>query len=385
MKPVSPSRLAAFVPGRRSRASRATVAVLCAVVFGALAAAAWSGALRRVKTLVHRTHSDLGGVRGAAVQRLVDAGGDAGKGRMLLAITTCSGWANVARLLRLSTLPQSLVDVAIVDDWSMPPDLAAFPELAGVRVIRAHQPRGLTYSWNLAWRAFVVEEQYDTLVITNDDVVIPRGSLEALHSALMSPEAIAGGFYCLGPTTTPRGLGGAGIANGGYHRWQSVHWLYPRLNESLRAEDPGIDNAQAVQDAILAAGADDAGAGAEGNASAPRTVPPPLLPITADVKNPEYMSLLLGFMLGFSRGAILHQDSGDNLVAPTIVNLGGERDIRGRVRMAVATRSFVWHSKGGTLAANTDRNSMHGCPRPSWSPASTLTPRPRPLSSYYAR
>ena len=136
------------------------------------------------------------GLRGGGGNATVD-----NSRRMLIAVTTCNNAWLVDRFLELSERPP-FVDYVIIDDYSQD-DVAAVAEKHGVRHVRTLFPRGLTYGWNIAYKLFR-NEGYEFLVISNNDVVIPRGAMASMQAAMREhPE-----FSIVGPLTHPRGLGG---------------------------------------------------------------------------------------------------------------------------------------------------------------------------------
>jgi len=90
----------------------------------------------------------------------------------LLALTT----AGRLHFLRdaITTLRDPL-DVLVVDDAT--PEkvgIGAFCEKRGLHFITKKKPRGLTHSWNIAWR-FFRDNDYGACILSNDDVRFAKG------------------------------------------------------------------------------------------------------------------------------------------------------------------------------------------------------------------
>ena len=123
-----------------------------------------------------------------------------GRQRMLVAITSCNNVQLVDRMLASSPkLPW--VDYVVVDDASTD-NISAVVEKHGSTLLKMSRPRGLTALWNAAYVLFV-RAGYESLVISNNDVVIPAGSLEAIRSAVRTYPQVD----VFGPLCTTKGLG----------------------------------------------------------------------------------------------------------------------------------------------------------------------------------
>lgn len=83
----------------------------------------------------------------------------------------------------ITTLRDPL-DMLVVDDAT--PEkvgIGAFCEKHGLHFITKRKPRGLTHSWNLAYR-FFKENGYNACILSNDDVRFPKGFSNALFVGL---------------------------------------------------------------------------------------------------------------------------------------------------------------------------------------------------------
>ena len=215
------------------------------------------------------------------------------RARMLVAITSCNNHALVDTMLNTSARPD-FVDYVILDDNSQD-DIAGVAARHRVRLVRAAQPRGLTHAWNVAYRLFL-DEGYEHLVISNNDVRVPVGAYEALRTALREER-----FDVLGPLSTGAGLGARRIEgkkgrSEHYYASQLVWTQYAgKVAKSLLEHYVPPSSGQEIQDAIAQAGA---------YADAPPTTRP-------------VVRHLLGFFLAFTRRAERFQLPDGGLIPST--------------------------------------------------------------------
>ena len=273
--------------------------------------------------------------------------------RVLVAFTSCNNASLIERVLATSPRDLPWVDYAVVDDASTV-DIAgvvaaASAHLGGVRLVRSDAPRGLTALWNAMWRIFV-DEGYEALIISNNDVRIPIGALEAMRDAMRSDPSV----HVWGPLTTTKGLGRrrinvtittaaaaagntaaaaaaaagatAGVApqlpNGTvsvveehYYVTQELSSVHPYLPRRFLQPYVPIGDTQTVQDALTQAVQGSAPRATTASASSLVAAPaPPML-------QPRPKRYLLGFFLAFSRSAIPKaqslQPSGGDLIPDT--------------------------------------------------------------------
>jgi hypothetical protein len=92
-------------------------------------------------------------------------------------------------------------DVILVDDHSIF-DVPRIAEMWGVDVLRwgdtTDGPKGLTNTWNLAWRHALLHK-YEYLIIANNDLLVPDGTISKLTDTLHA------GWDVLIPTVSARG------------------------------------------------------------------------------------------------------------------------------------------------------------------------------------
>ena len=217
---------------------------------------------------------------------------------MFLAITTY----NQIKFTRkcLDSLPHiSGLETVIFDDCSTD----GTQNLEGV--ISKDKGKGLTDSWNAAYRYFL-KSDHEHFFLANNDILIPQGALEEMVKCLEDVP------LCV-PLTSKRGAGNAST------RQDVIAYHNIRYNP----DDP--ENIQKIQDYI-------------GGMASPRVA----------------IGKLNGFFFGMSRDIINYQYGKGLLVNPKYINVGNDNDLNGRLRAQeaetiVCTKAFVFHFKDRTF------------------------------------
>ena len=124
------------------------------------------------------------------------------------------------------------LDVLVIDDFSSDNTIELCSQY-NTKIIKKDKPMGLTDSWNIAYQKFKADN-YDFLIIANNDILIPQGSIEELLSIYDKWP-----FSLVVPLSTHSGSGHC-------HQSQSINLFY-QFDSSVN--DP--ENYQKVQDAIL--------------------------------------------------------------------------------------------------------------------------------------
>lgn len=75
------------------------------------------------------------------------------------------------------------LDVLVVDDATPSHEIADFCATKGLLFITKPEPKGLTHSWNLAYK-FFSEGKYQNCILSNDDVRFPQGFSKGLLEGL---------------------------------------------------------------------------------------------------------------------------------------------------------------------------------------------------------
>ncbi len=94
----------------------------------------------------------------------------------LIAVTTFNQSRYTDHCLR--TLQGVSAKIICIDDCSTD-DTQEICQKYGVEFIGRKKPKGLTYSWNLAYRYFV-EHDFSDLIISNNDILFPKGTISYL-------------------------------------------------------------------------------------------------------------------------------------------------------------------------------------------------------------
>ena len=257
--------------------------------------------------------------------------------RVLVCITSCNHMSLTERLLRNSTW-DSRADVVIMDDASEQDIRGAFEQRYCVPVLRSPEPMGLTWHWN---RCYALHRHwgYAAVILSNNDVVIPSGSLSELLDLLLG--AAPSHVKWIGPVSSP------GCFAGG-HGEQHVSRLHPYLPAKLMQYIIPLEEAQAVQNAI------------QNPENLNRADSPPR------VSAPTHDKQLYGFIFG-----LRNLTNGNGLTLEVILpphhkgNVGQESAMSYIIDGAfVATRSYVHHDTSSTLPpTEKDRNDIMACHR----------------------
>jgi len=154
-------------------------------------------------------------------------------GKILLAITTYNQ-SNYTRMCfeSLKKLDDDM-DVIVIDDFSTDDTVDVCKEY-GYECETKKEPMGLTNSWNSAYSHFKSDDEYDYLIIANNDILIPKGALgELVESFEQWP------YTMIVPMSTTNGVG--------HNPTQSIENYYQGMAPSCN--DPKYY--QEIQDKIL--------------------------------------------------------------------------------------------------------------------------------------
>lgn len=198
----------------------------------------------------------------------------------------------------LETLRDIEMDIAVFDDYSRDRTEEVCRRF-GVEFFGRQKPEGLTYSWNQAYCVFL-ERDYDYLIISNNDILFPKGALEELIRTLKS-------YPMAGLLTRKNDCPD-------WNRFQSAE-QYSELASDF-VDNP--ENYQQVQNHLVALN---------------------LEPIS--IKH------LYAFCFGISRAIKVFEFQPGVLFNPANKIVGQERDLGGRIgAFAVCRKAFVYHFQG---------------------------------------
>jgi GT2 family glycosyltransferase len=204
-------------------------------------------------------------------------------------------------------------DLVVFDDFSSDRTVPCLMDL-GITVVSSDRPRGLTNSWNLAYKMFL-DSRYDALIIANNDILVPRGALGELYNLLGSSQVVV-------PMTTQLGCG--------HNADQSIRIHHPYISESV-VNQP--EQYQRVQDSIRRA-------------------------------NPISMKKFNGFFFLMGRNIVKSEYRPGVLFNPLMLNVGNEDDLNARlkVRPVLCRTSFLFHFKGVSFfpAISKDKSAKQG-------------------------
>ena len=217
--------------------------------------------------------------------------------KKLLAITAANQTEWLDKLFQHGL--DSGFDVTVWDDASE--KVESFCKDRHIFNIPKDIPRGLTDTWNSIYD-FFVDKQYDICVISNDDVIFPKFSLNTLIDGIEN-------YDLVGP-----------LSNGAYGR------------QNIKCD---IDHIQAIQDSLK-----------------------------LSISDFETVKVITGFCFCFGRTIENFKFSDKFLFDPKNINVGNDDDLCQRInarggKIALNRRSFVYHFMGkSTMFDPNNRNKL---------------------------
>lgn len=249
---------------------------------------------------------------------------------LVVICTAVSLWHITEMTLQSLSLIHDDFDLVLIDDKSRNVNIEKKAASLGVPVLKwdGDAPRGNTNIWNTAWN-YAVGCGYENIIICNNDLLIPEGTVDKLV------EGLDAGWAWLLPVTSARGT------NYPLHRLQD-HYQLP-TGENDWTDNPM--NYQLVQDMLN---------------------PLHMVDKIIRVDRPN------GYMMAFRISAIRrYAFDANHLFNPTTVNVGNEeflgKHIRNEIKrnetkgesgtreqkvMGIIPTAFVFHYKGATLYRN---------------------------------
>jgi len=241
--------------------------------------------------------------------------------KILLAITTFNEIAITDECLKNIINKKDIYPI-LLDDYSNRDNIKILSKKYNVPMIGKVRHTGLTHSWNLAYKYFI-ENDYDFLFLSNNDVLIPEQTLDLLSSSLLNSDC-----HVVVPCSTVKGagIGKCGVAQG-------IKSLSP-ISE-IDVNDP--KNFQEVQNIL----------------------------INNNIFEKEKKDFFNGFFFGFGKNISQYEIKKNILFNPKLINLTNEIDLYTRIKKKYTNKilyvrnAFVFHYKGYTLNINTRRDNLN--------------------------
>jgi len=186
-------------------------------------------------------------------------------------------------------------DILVIDDASTDGTQDYLSQIKCEAMLKSKR-KGLTDSWNMAYKHWKMSKEYSHLVLCNNDVLIPKGSVEGL----MSDHAL----------TVPM----CNESGAGYVCKEQAKYPFQVPDGTVDPEWEG--NISLVQNHISIA------------------------------NNFYRVKCWTGFCMCMSREIITYELPDGNLFDPKNVNVGNDDDLASRVQAYIALGSFVYHFKG---------------------------------------
>ena len=200
------------------------------------------------------------------------------------------------------------MDVLFVDDCSQEPNVE-YLQSKNRNVIQKEKGRGLTDSWNIAYR-YYLDKNYDNFILSNNDVILNKYSIDNIINALNTHTLVC-------PMSTYHGAGHN-------KNLQKIEKYYPELKK--QSENP--DDHSSMLDKLVN---------------------------NQNIKMPMFN----GFFFGMNKQIIQSSFDKENLFNPQNTNIGQEDDLARRLKEppVLNTASFIFHYKAVTLNTK-NRNSL---------------------------
>lgn len=225
--------------------------------------------------------------------------------RSLMCLTTYNHVEyTIAALKSITRDAPSGMDILIIDDQSKDNTTSILKEM-GYSVIKKTTDKGLTHSWNMAYKKFK-HEGYDQLFLVNNDILVPPRTLSLLTQALHSYPLVV-------PVSSKLGCG--------WNKKQAVC----RYHKDIKDDDASIpENYEAIQEAMLRK------------------------PVKSKYKHVYGFN---GFFFGVNRKIIQSEFDTDQLFDPQNLMYGQETDLGWRLKekVAIVLNAFVFHFKTITI------------------------------------
>ena len=220
--------------------------------------------------------------------------------KILFAITTANQLDYTVKIIdSLNNCGINNTDIVIFDDASND-GTVVWCHKNKIEIITKEEPKGLTHSWNLAYKKFK-SENYDHLILSNNDLIIPKNAIENLIE-------VNNKYTIAGPLSTLKGVG--------HQPLQDVRNYY-----NFEIDEYDFKNTQDIQNHLIQN---------------------PL-----EKKN-EHVDFINGFVFSMNRTIIEYELPDGNLFDPSNINVGNESELCERVKplIGIALNAYIFHFKG---------------------------------------
>lgn len=219
--------------------------------------------------------------------------------RTFIAITTYNQ-ADITKACLASLVDQGF-EIVVFDDCSTDHTKEVCNQF-GVKFVTRKAPKGLTYSWNLAYKMFI-DENYDFLIISNNDVLFPQGAINNIIELLANYPLVC-------PMTRK-------MDAKGFNQEQAIENHYDLESEFVNDDK----NYQKIQDFI-----------------------------NHPIKDPIKLNKFYAFCFGLSREIRQFEFSKETLFNPKYKIVGQEEDFQKRFNsFFLSPNAFVYHYQGSSV------------------------------------
>jgi len=238
------------------------------------------------------------------------------KSPILLCLTTYNNIKYTKLCIESINLHKNkMVDVVVIDDFSTD-ETVKWCEENKISVIQKNEGKGLTDSWNVAYRLFK-ELDYEYLIIANNDIIIPDGAIQEMHDVYKKWP-----FTVVVPLSNKIGAG---------------HSTQQRINQWYSVDAIEYSDTQNIQNLLLS------------------------MKNEFFKKNDIYLldplriKFFNGFFFMFSRNVIKYERDDKNLFPPEFIMDKAEDEFNWSKLIpendypALCKTSFVYHFKGTTI------------------------------------
>eukprot|EP01023_Acetabularia_acetabulum_P020994 TRINITY_DN2097_c0_g1_i2.p1 TRINITY_DN2097_c0_g1~~TRINITY_DN2097_c0_g1_i2.p1 ORF type:complete len:303 (-),score=12.58 TRINITY_DN2097_c0_g1_i2:426-1334(-) len=247
------------------------------------------------------------------------------KSDVLVVVATANVLFRTKSLLQSLSAIQDSFDLLFVDELSTD-GTPKYLETRNVHFISPDSPNGVTHNWNLGYKYFVENEQYQIMYISNNDVLIPNGAIDKLSNTLRNCDC-----EFISPLSTKHGKGH--LPHEGIENVFKVKKYHSVVNTDI--------NYQLVQDALNQFQSDEN-----------------LDECSVVSVQKEFNGFFFGFKRSISK--IAHNET--TLFDPKNRNIHQEIDLsvllnQKSMKICLHNTAFIFHYKASTISGNINRQA----------------------------